>query len=1256
MARKFKSMDGNEAAAYVSYAYTEVAGIYPITPSSPMADHVDQWAAQGRKNIFGTPVKVVEMESEAGAAGTVHGSLGAGALTTTYTASQGLLLMIPNMYKIAGEQLPGVFHVSARCVASHALNIFGDHSDVMACRQTGFAMLAEGNVQEVMDLSPVAHLAAIEGKTPFLNFFDGFRTSHEIQKVAMWDYKDLAEMCDMDAVQAFRDHALNPEHPHTRGSHENGDIFFQNREACNKVYDELPAVVEGYMKKINEKLGTDYGLFNYYGAPDADRVVVCMGSFCDVLEEVIDYLNAHGEKVGLVKVRLFRPFSIKHFVDVLPETVQKIAVMDRTKEPGSIGEPLYQDVVSALYEAGKTGIKVVGGRYGLGSKDTPPASAFAVFEELKKDEPKREFTIGIVDDVTNLSLPEAEDTPNTAAPGTIECKFWGLGGDGTVGANKNSIKIIGDHTDKYIQAYFQYDSKKTGGITISHLRFGDNPIKSPYYITKADFVACHNHAYLDKYDMVQDVKPGGTFLLDCAWKPEELDAHLPSAVKKYLAENHINFYIIDGTGIAIKRIGNAKVKNTVLQSAFFALAGILPKDEAIEYMKKMAYKSYIKKGQAIVDLNYAAIDAGADAMVKVDVPAAWANCAPDAPKPEATGDRKDLVDFVNRIVEPVDAMRGDSLPVSAFKDCADGTYPQGAAAYEKRGVAVYVPTWKPENCIQCNNCAFVCPHAAIRPFAMTEEEAAAAPAATKFTAKPVIKTNYKFTMAISPMDCMGCTLCVKACPVTKKALENAAKTVAAEHPEYDPKTAAKESAKLASAKSAIEMVLQPTQLDQQAPFDYAVAHVSEKPELINATVKGSQFKQPLLEFSGSCAGCAETSYARLVTQLFGERMYISNATGCSSIWGGSAPATPYTVNRETGRGPAWANSLFEDNAEHGLGIYLGQKTIREKLKGKVEKLASIWATDDIKAAAAEWLASYDDGKTNEAATEKLIAALEDGILTADEGIEFLSSEAGKAHFADKAEGMLAHMKELKAAGKNCDCEACTLAAEILAEKDYLSKKSVWIFGGDGWSYDIGFGGLDHVLASGEDVNVMVFDTEVYSNTGGQASKASQIGQVAQFAAAGKAIGKKNLAEIAMSYGYVYVAQVAMGADMNQLLKALTEAEAYHGPSLVIGYAPCEMHGVKGGMQNCQQEMKRAVDAGYWQMFRYNPLLKAEGKNPLTVDSKAPTADYREFITSETRYSRLAQQFPERAEKLFAKAETAAKEKYERLIKYSRLFD
>ena len=1217
--RKKISMDGNTAAAHVSYAFTEVAAIYPITPSSPMAEVTDTWSASNKnifgepaKNIFGDNVKVIEMQSEAGAAGAVHGSLAAGALTTTYTASQGLLLMIPNMYKIAGELLPCVIHVSARCVASHALNIFGDHSDVYACRQTGFAMLAETNPQEIMDLGAVAHLSTIKGRVPFINFFDGFRTSHEIQKIEAWDYKDLAEMVDMDAVAAFRARALNPDHPVLRGSAENGDIFFQHREACNTYYNNLPAIVEEYMGKVNEKLGTDYKLFNYYGAPDADRVIIAMGSVCDVAEEVIDYMNAAGEKVGLVKVRLYRPFVADKLIEAIPATAKKIAVLDRTKEPGALGEPLYLDVVTALASKGIT-TKVVGGRYGLGSKDTPPSSIFAVYDNLAKDEPKNGFTIGIVDDVTGLSLEE-KPAPDTSAKGTISCKFWGLGGDGTVGANKNSIKIIGDHTDKYIQAYFQYDSKKTGGITISHLRFGDNPIKAPYYINKADFVACHNHAYLDKYDMVQDVKPGGKFLLDCPWTAEELDAHLPAAVKQYIAKNNIEFYTIDGTGIAIKRIGNAKVKNTVLQSAFFALAGILPKDEAIEYMKKMAYKSYIKKGQAMVDLNYNAIDAGADAFVKVDVPAAWANCAPDAPKAEATGDRKDLVDFVNKVVEPVDSMRGDSLPVSAFKDRADGTYPQGAAAYEKRGVAVYVPEWKPENCVQCNNCAFVCPHAAIRPFAMTEEEAANAPAATKFTAKPVIKTNYKFTMAISPMDCMGCTLCVKACPVTVKAEKDAMKTATEEFPD-DPKKAAKKAAELAAPKSAIRMVLQASQLDQQAPFDYAVAHVSEKKELINNTVKGSQFKQPLLEFSGSCAGCAETSYARLVTQLFGERMYISNATGCSSIWGGSAPATPYTVNKETGKGPAWANSLFEDNAEHGLGIYLGQKTLRARLIGKVEEMMnSDKASEEFKAAAKAFLDTKDDGAANTPAAEALLVEIE------------------------KAEK-----------------EGCPIAKEILANKDYLAKKSVWIFGGDGWAYDIGFGGLDHVLASGEDINVMVFDTEVYSNTGGQASKASNIGQVAQFAAAGKAIGKKNLAEIAMSYGYVYVAQIAMGADMNQTLKAMAEAEAYHGPSIIIGYAPCEMHGVKGGMTNCQLEMKRAVDAGYWQMFRFNPALKAEGKNPFTLDSKAPTTSYIDFIKSETRYSRLALAFPERAEQLFAKAEANAKAKYERLTKFAALY-
>ena len=1196
MARQKLSMDGNTAAAHVSYAFTEVAGIYPITPSSPMADYVDQWSASGKNilgkpalNIFGTPVKVMEMQSEAGAAGTVHGSLAAGAMTTTYTASQGLLLMIPNMYKIAGELLPCVFHVSARCVASHALNIFGDHSDVYACRQTGFAMLAETNPQEVMDLSAVAHLATIKGRVPFLNFFDGFRTSHEIQKIEVWDFDDLKEMTDMDAVAAFRARSINPEHPVLRGSAENGDIFFQHREACNKYYEALPAIVEEYMDKVNAKIGTDYKLFNYYGAPDADRVIVAMGSVCDVAEEVIDYLTAKGEKVGLVKVRLYRPFCADRLAAALPKTVKKIAVLDRTKEPGSLGEPLYLDVVAALEREGVKA-QVVGGRYGLGSKDTTPASIFAVYDNLAKEQPKGDFTIGIVDDVTGHSLEE-KPAPNTAPEGTISCKFWGLGGDGTVGANKNSIKIIGDHTDKYIQAYFQYDSKKTGGVTISHLRFGDKPIKSPYYINKANFVACHNSSYILKgYKIVEDVIPGGTFMLDCQWTPEELDAHLPASVKSYIANNNIKFYIINATSIAAKDIGNAKVKNTVLQSAFFALANILPKDEAIEYMKKMAYKSYIKKGQAMVDLNYKAIEAGANAMVEVKVPEAWKTIEVKPVESAVTGTRPELVKFVKEVVEPVSKMDGDSLPVSAFMDYVDGTLPQGAAAYEKRGVAVNVPVWHPENCIQCNSCAFVCPHAAIRPFAMTEEEAAKAPAQTKFTEKPVAKTPYKFTMAISPMDCMGCTLCVKACPVSNKALAN-------NTPE----------------KVAIEMTSQSSQLDQQAPFDYAVANVAEKPELINTTIKGSQFKQPLLEFSGSCAGCAETSYARLITQLFGERMYISNATGCSSIWGGSAPATPYTVNRESGRGPAWANSLFEDNAEHGLGMALGQKAIRTKLIDLVRELAEKTTDEAKKAAAEKYLETVEDGPKNEVATKELVALLE----------------------ADPC---------------------CDLAKQILAEKNYLSKKSIWIFGGDGWAYDIGFGGLDHVIASGENVNIMVFDTEVYSNTGGQASKASNIGQVAQFAAAGKAIGKKNLAEIAMSYGYVYVAQIAMGADMNQTLKALTEAEAYNGPSLIIGYAPCEMHGIKGTMANCQLEMKRAVEAGYWQMFRYNPTLKAKGQNPLTVDSKAPTASYRDFITSETRYSRLAQQFPERAEVLFAKAEEAAKAKYERLVKYGELFN
>ena len=1193
--RKKISMDGNTAAAHVSYAFTEVAAIYPITPSSPMAEVTDTWSATD-KNIFGQParnilgdtVKVMEMQSEAGAAGAVHGSLAAGALTTTYTASQGLLLMIPNMYKIAGELLPCVIHVSARCVASHALNIFGDHSDVYACRQTGFAMMAESNQQEIMDLGAVAHLATIKSRVPFLNFFDGFRTSHEVQKIETWDYKDLAEMVDMDAIAAFRSRALNPEHPVLRGSAENGDIFFQHREACNPYYEALPAIVEEYMAKVNEKIGTDYKLFNYYGAPDAEKVIIAMGSVCDVAEEVIDYMMAAGEKVGLVKVRLYRPFVAAKLAEALPATVKKIAVLDRTKEPGALGDPLYLDVVAALAE---TGVKatVVGGRYGLGSKDTTPASIFAVYANLDQDAPKNGFTIGIVDDVTGHSLPETE-APDTASAGTVACKFWGLGGDGTVGANKNSIKIIGDYTDKFIQAYYQYDSKKTNGVTISHLRFGDKAIKSPYYITKANFVACHVPAYILKgYKVVQDVKPGGTFLLNCQWTPEEVEAHLPNSVKSYIAKNNIQFYIINAIDKA-REIGMGKRTNTILQSAFFKLADIMPIEEAVDHMKYMAKKSYLKKGEAVVEMNYKAIDAGVDALVKIDVPAAWAALENEAAEAPATGKRADLVDFVNNIVRPVSAMNGDALPVSAFKGMADGTFPQGSAAYEKRGVAVDVPVWYEQNCIQCNNCAFVCPHAAIRPFAMTEEEAANAPASTKFTAKPVIKTNYKFTMAISPLDCMGCTLCVKACPVTAKAIKDGA-------PE----------------KAALVMTSQASQLEQQAAWDYAVENVSEKKELINFTVKGSQFKQPLLEFSGSCAGCAETSYARLVTQLFGERMYISNATGCSSIWGGSAPATPYTVNRESGFGPAWGNSLFEDNAEHGLGIALGQKTIRDRLIGKVKEMAaSEKASESFKAAADAYLATAEDGAANADATKALIAELEK------------AAEAG-----------------------------CPVAPAVLAEKEYLSKKSVWIFGGDGWAYDIGFGGLDHVLASGEDVNVFVFDTEVYSNTGGQASKASSIGQVAQFAAAGKAIGKKNLAEIAMSYGYVYVAQVAMGADMNQLLKALKEAEAYHGPSLIIGYAPCEMHGLKGGMQNCQFEMKKAVEAGYWQMFRYNPTLES---NKLTIDSKAPTADYVDFIKTETRYARLAQSFPARAEELFAKADANAKAKYERLVKMGKLYE
>ena len=1207
MERKMKSMDGNNAAAHVSYAFSEVAAIYPITPSSPMADFVDQWSANGLKNIFGTKVKVVEMQSEAGAAGAVHGSLGAGALTTTYTASQGLLLMIPNMYKIAAEQLPAVFHVSARTVSTQALNIFGDHSDVMACRQTGFAMLCEGNVQEVMDLSPVAHLAALEGKVPFINFFDGFRTSHEIQKIAVWDYEDLKDMCDMDAVKEFRAHALNPEHPHMRGSHENGDIFFQHREACNKYYAALPAVVEKYMDKINAKLGTDYQLFNYYGAPDADRVIVAMGSICDVAEEVIDYLNAHGEKVGLVKVRLFRPFAPEKLVAAIPATAKRVAVLDRTKEPGAMGEPLYQDVVTALANAGKNDVQVIGGRYGLGSKDTPPASVFAVYEELKRDEMKRQFTIGIVDDVTNLSLPEDKNCPNTAAPGTIECKFWGLGGDGTVGANKNSIKIIGDHTDKYVQAYFQYDSKKTGGVTISHLRFGDHPIRSPYYINKADFVACHNPSYITKgYKMVNDVKPGGVFMINCQWDFEELNHHLKADAKRYIARNNIQLYTINAIDLAIE-IGMGKRNNTILQSAFFSLAKVLPEEDAIRFMKEKAKASYLKKGQDVVDMNYKAIDLGATAYKKIDVPAEWAD-AVDEPDTRELKGKPELVKMVKEILEPVGKMDGDSLPVSAFTEHVDGQFELGASAYEKRGVAVSVPTWDANKCIQCNQCAYVCPHATIRPFALTAEEAKNAPEAAKIVDVKAGKGKgtYQFTMAISPLDCMGCGVCIGVCPV-----------------------------------NALTMVPQEGELAQQDVFNYCVAEVSEKKDMQDNTVKGSQFKQPMLEFSGSCAGCAETSYARLVTQLFGDHMYISNATGCSSIWGGPAATSPYCANKE-GHGPAWCNSLFEDNAEHGLGMYIGQNKIRQDLAEETRQLIAVeWARPELKAAAQAWLDTMEDGEANAEAARAYVKALEESICTVEE-------LAAVPQFAE-------HAAQLKAKGALfCDCAACTIAADLLSKKEYLAKKSMWIFGGDGWAYDIGYGGLDHVIASKQDVNIFVFDTEVYSNTGGQASKASNIGQVAQFAAAGKEVKKKSLAEIAMQYGYVYVAQVAMGANPAQTIKAIAEAEAYHGPSLIIGYSPCEMHSIKGGMMNCQKEMKRAVDCGYWNLFRFNPAAPAGQR--FSMDSKAPAGGYQEFLMNEARYSRLTREFPDRAEALFARNEEEAKNRYEHLLKLIEMYD
>lgn len=1184
MARKMKTMDGNSAVAHVSYAFTDVAAIYPITPSSVMADLTDKFSAQGAKNLFGRQVQVTEMQSEGGASGAVHGSLAAGALTTTYTASQGLLLMIPNMYKMAGELLPGVIHVSARALTSHALSIFGDHSDIYACRQTGYAMLCSNNPQECMDLAAVAHLAAIEGRVPFLHFFDGFRTSHEIQKIEEWDYADLADMLNWDAVEAFRRRALNPEHPVTRGTAQNDDIFFQAREACNKYYDAVPEVVVKYMDKVNAKIGTDYKPFNYYGAEDAEHVIVAMGSVCDCTEEVVDYLNAAGEKVGLLKVHLYRPFVADYMLRELPKTVKTISVLDRTKEPGSIGEPLYLDVLAAINGSDFAGVKVYTGRYGLGSKDTTPGDIIAVYRNAESETPKRRFTIGIVDDVTNLSLPIVEN-PDTTPKGTHSCKFWGLGADGTVGANKNSIKIIGDNTDMYAQGYFAYDSKKSGGLTVSHLRFGKTPIKSTYYISKADFVACHNPSYVDKYDIVDDLKEGGSFLLNCPWDTEELSERLPGKMKKILAERHINFYTIDGIKIG-KEIGLGGRINTVLQSAFFKIADIIPADKAKELMKAAAKKSYMKKGQAIVDMNYAAIDRGMEDLKKVEIPADWANAVDNSVADKAEGNGA-LVEYVNEILKPVNAYKGNKLPVSTFMDHVDGTAPNGSAAYEKRGIAVDVPKWNPENCIQCNRCAIVCPHAVIRPVAMTADELAKAPEGTKSLPMMGLK-DLNFVMTVSTLDCTGCGACAQVCP---------------------------------GKKGAKALTMQPidSQRPKQAVFDYALT-LEDKPEVHEkfkfTTVKGSQFKQPLLEFSGACAGCGETPYAKLVTQLFGDRMFIANATGCSSIWGASAPATPYTKNKK-GYGPAWQNSLFEDNAEFGLGMALGQKAIRNRLIEYVEGIQKDTDSADLKTACRNYLDTVTDSTSSRPATDALIAELE----------------------------------------KNTeDAKVGELVKKTLVDKDELAKKSMWIFGGDGWAYDIGFGGLDHVIASGENVNILVFDTEVYSNTGGQASKATPVGSVAQFAAAGKAVKKKDLAAIAMSYGYVYVAQCAMGADNNQVLKAMVEAESYNGPSLVICYAPCINHGIKGGMGIAQLEEKKAVEAGYWNIFRYDPRLADEGKNPFMLDGKAPSASYRDFIMGEVRYNSLTRSFPERAEKLFEKAEKVAADKYAHLEKLASLPD
>ena len=1176
-----KTMDGNTAAAHVSYAFTDVAAIYPITPSSPMADETDKYAAAGRKNLFGQEVKITEMQSEAGAAGAVHGSLAAGALTTTYTASQGLLLMIPNMYKIAGELLPGVIHCAARSLATHALCIFGDHSDVYACRQTGFAMLCENSPQEVMDLGAVAHLSAIKGRVPFLNFFDGFRTSHEVQKIHIWDYDELAEMLDWDAVNAFRRRALNPEHPVIRGTAQNDDIFFQASEASNKYYDALPEIVVDYMNQVNARIGSDYKPFNYYGAPDAEEVIIAMGSVCECAEEVVDYLCAAGEKVGLVKVHLYRPFVPKYLTDVLPETVKKISVLDRTREPGSIGEPLYLDVLAALSGTPFGACELYTGRYGLGSKDTTPGDIIAVYRNMESDTPKKRFTIGIVDDVTNLSL-EVKENPDTTPAGTHSCKFWGLGADGTVGANKNSIKIIGDHTDMYAQGYFAYDSKKSGGLTVSHLRFGPKPIKSTYYISKADFVACHKASYVNDYDMVQDLKDGGSFLLNCEWTDEELDEKLPGKMKKYIADHNINFYTIDGVKLG-KEIGLGKRINTILQSAFFSIANIIPSEQAIQYMKDAATKSYSKKGQNIVDMNHAAIERGAKEYHKVNVPESWKNCTDDTVVNHVSCSNPDTEKYVNDVLVPANKYKGNQLPVSTFVDMADGTVASGSAAYEKRGVAIDVPEWNPDNCIQCNFCSYVCPHAAIRPVALTEEEAANFPKSQKLkdmTGMP----GMKFAVTVSAYDCQGCGSCANVCPGMK-------------------------------GNKALVMKPMDTQVAAQEGFDEGLKY-AEKPEVLAkfkpTTVKGSQFKQPLLEFSGACAGCGETPYAKLVTQLFGDRMYIANATGCSSIWGGSAPATPYTRN-EKGHGPAWSNSLFEDNAEFGYGMTLAQKAIRGRLAEYVEQIAaSDKSSAEMKEACKNYLDTFDDSKLNRAATDALIPELE------------------------------------KAAAAGYE-----LSQKTLKDKDFLAKKSMWIFGGDGWAYDIGFGGLDHVIASGENVNILVFDTEVYSNTGGQASKSTPIGSVAQFAATGKATKKKDLPAIAMSYGYVYVAHVAMGADYNQCIKAITEAESYNGPSLIIAYAPCINHGIKGGMSIAQKEEKKAVEAGYWQNFRYDPRLKEEGKNPFHLDSKAPTASYRDFIMGEVRYNSLTRAFPERAEKLFTEAEKVAKENYEHLEKLSK---